>query len=170
MHRSCCVVSRNLCIWRYAESVGRCCGTRSGVWACEADGPSCGTFVLRTPEDEVLLKRPHLHGTSALPGVRCSGWKSVVSRRLCVVWGREMAQTLRVEMPGSASCRGGESGGWLDNNQRDGREVQVWFGRGKLSGSSSAFGSCSSQGLPVRSANASQWCRVRTRRGEVQTC
>ena len=33
------VASRlNLCIWRYAESVGGCCGTRSGVWECEADG------------------------------------------------------------------------------------------------------------------------------------
>ena len=50
----------------------------------------------------------------------------------------------------------------------DRREVQVCVGHGELSGSGTAFGSCSSQGLPVRSRNASQWCRVRMRRGEAQ--
>ena len=169
MRRSCCVASRNLCFWRYGELVGGCCGTRSGVWECEADGPSCGTFVLRAPEQEVRLKRPHMHGTSGLPGVHRSGRKGVVPRRLCVVWRGAMAQAVRVEIPGSASCRGGESGGWLGNNQKDGREVQVWFGHGELSGSGSAFAICSSQGLPVFSPNASQCCRVHRRRGEAQT-
>ena len=53
LRRSCCVTSRCLCFLRYAESVGSWCGTRSGVWECEADGPSCGTLVLRVPEQEV---------------------------------------------------------------------------------------------------------------------
>ena len=56
-----------------------------------------------------------------------------------------MAQGVRVEIPGSASCHGGESGGWLGNNQKNGRELQVCFDHGELSGSGSAFGSCSSQ-------------------------
>ena len=168
MHRSGCVASRNLCIWRYAGSAGSWCLIRSGYWECEADVPSCGRFVPRTTGDEVLLKRRHMLGRYALPGVRCSGRKGVVPRRLCVVWGIGMAQTVRVEIPGFASCRGSESGGWLSNNQKDGREVQVCFGHGQLSGSGSAFGSCSSQGLPVRSRNALQWCRVRKRQGEAQ--
>ena len=79
-----------------------------------------------------------------------------------------MAQAVRLERPGFTSCRGGEGGGWLGNNLNDGREMQVGFGQGELSGSGSAFGSCSSQGLPVRSRKASQWCRVRMRRGEAQ--
>ena len=80
-----------------------------------------------------------------------------------------MAQEVRLERPGFTSCRVGESGGSLGNNQKDGREVQLWFGHGQLSGSGSAFGSCSSQRLPVRSRNASQWCRMRMRRGVAQT-
>ena len=99
---------------------------------------------------------------------RAFGSVRLLTRRLSVVWGREMAQKVRLERPGFTSCRGGESGGWLGNNQKDGREVQVWFGHGELSGSGSAFASCSSQGLPVRSRNALQWCRVRMRRGEAQ--
>ena len=67
------------------------------------------------------------------------------------------------------SCRGGEGGSWLGNNEKDdGREVQVCFGHGELSGSGSACASCSSQALPMRSRNASQWCRVRMRRGVAQ--
>ena len=85
-----------------------------------------------------------------------------------MVWGGGMAQKVRLERPGFTSCRVGEGGGWLGNNEKDRREVQVCFGHGQLSGSSSACASCSSQGLPVRSRNASQWCRVRTRRGEAQ--
>ena len=84
-----------------------------------------------------------------------------------MVLGREMAQEVRWEIPGSTPCVG-KGGGWLGNSQKDGREVQMCFGHGKLSGSGSAFGSCSSQGLPVHSRNTSQWCRVRTRRGEAQ--
>ena len=80
----------------------------------------------------------------------------------------EMAQAVRLERPVFTPCRGGEGVGWLDNNAKDGREVQVWFGRVQLSGSGGAFGSCSSQGLPVRSRKASHWCRVRMRRGEAQ--
>ena len=79
-----------------------------------------------------------------------------------------MAQEVRLERPCFTSGRVGESGGWLGNNQKDGREVQVCFGHGELSGSGSAFVSCSSQRLPVRSRSISQWCRVRMRRGEVQ--
>ena len=164
----CCVASRNLWFWRYAESVGGCCLTSSGVWECEADGSSCGTFMLRTPEQPVFLERPHRRGTSALPDVCRSGRKGVVPRRLSVVWGGQMAQKVRLEKPGFTSCYGGEGGGWLSNNQKDGRELQVWFGRGELSGSGSAFGSCSSQGLPVRCRSASHWRRVRMRRGEAQ--
>ena len=92
LHRSCCVASRNFCFWRYAEFVGGCCGTRSGVCECEGDGPSCGTFGLRTPEQEVRVMRPHMHGTSGLPGVHRGGRKGVVPRRLCVVWGSGMAR------------------------------------------------------------------------------
>ena len=84
-----------------------------------------------------------------------------------MVWGTGMAQAVRLEKPGSTSCRVGERGGWLGNNQKKGREVQVCLGNGDLSGSGSAFGSCSSQGLPVRSRNTSQWCRVPMRRGEA---
>ena len=146
------------------------CGTRSGVWECEADGPSCGTFVLRTPEDNVGSKRPHIHGRSGLPGVHRSGRKGVVPRRLCVVWGSGMAQAVRLKRPCFRSRRVGESGGWLGNNQKDGREVQVCFGRGELSGSGSSFCSCPSQALPMLSRNVLQWCRVRKRRGEAQTC
>ena len=79
-------------LWRYAGSAGRCCGTRSRVWACEADGPSCGTFVLRTPQQQVFLKRPEVHGTSGLPGVYRSGRKGVMPRRSCVIWGSDMAR------------------------------------------------------------------------------
>ena len=46
---------RRLPFRRYAESASDCCLTRSGVWECEADGPSCGTFVLRTAEQKVRL-------------------------------------------------------------------------------------------------------------------
>ena len=66
-----------------------------------------------------------------------------------------MAQEVRLERPCFRSGRVGESAGWLGNDRKDGREVQVCFGHGELSGSGSAFGSCSSQGLPVRSRNAS---------------
>ena len=72
---------------------GRFFGTRSGVWACEADGTSCGTFVLRTPEQQVSVERRHMHGTSGLPGVHHSGRKGVVPRRLCVVWGSVIARS-----------------------------------------------------------------------------
>ena len=78
--------------WRYAEVVGGGWGTRSGDWACEADGPSCGTFVLRAPEQEVRLMRRHMHGTSGRPGVHRSGRKGVVPMRLCVVWGNGIAR------------------------------------------------------------------------------
>ena len=67
-----------------------------------------------------------------------------------------MAQAVRLERPGFTSRRGGEGVGWLDNNAKDGREVQVCFGRGELSGSGGAFGSCSSQGLPA----SVLFCRV----------
>ena len=66
------------------------------------------------------------------------------------------------------SCRVGESGGWRGKILLDRREVQMSFGHGELSGPGSAFGSCSSQGLEVRSPNTSQWCIVRVRRGEAQ--
>ena len=79
-----------------------------------------------------------------------------------------MAQVVRLERQESTSCRVGEGGGWLGNVLLDRREVQLCFGRGELSGFDSAFGSCSSQGLPVRSRNALQWYRVRMRRGEAQ--
>ena len=85
-----------------------------------------------------------------------------------MVWGGDMAQAVRLERPVFTSCRVGEGGGWLDNSQKDGREVQVGFGYGELSGSGSAFGSCSSEGLPVRSRSASKWCRVCMRPGEAQ--
>ena len=58
-----------------------------------------------------------------------------------------MAQAVRLERPAFTCCRVGEGDGWLVNNQKDGREVQVWFGHGELSGCGIAFGSCSSQGL-----------------------
>ena len=50
---------------------------------------------------------------------------------------------VRLERSRFGSRRVGESGGWLGNaqQQQDGREVQVWFGHGELSGSDSAFGS-----------------------------
>ena len=92
MRRSCCAASRNLCFWRYARSAHSCCGARSGYWACEADGPACGTFILRTPEQHVRLMCPHMHGTSGLPGVHRSGRKGVVPRRCCVVWGSGVAR------------------------------------------------------------------------------
>ena len=97
-------------------------------------------FVLRVPEQEVRLMRPDMHGTSGLPGVHRTGGKGVVARRWCVVWRRDMAQEVRLERPCFRSCSVGESGGWLGNNQKDGQELQVWFGHGKLSGSGSAFG------------------------------
>ena len=140
LRRSCCVASGNLCIWRYAGRANRWCLTRSGAWECEADGPSCGTFVLRMAVPEVRLIRPHMHGTSGLPGVHRSGRRAVVPSRSCVVWRRDMAQEVRLERPCFRSCSVGESGGWLGNNQKDGQELQVWFGHGKLSGSGSAFG------------------------------
>ena len=65
----------------------------------------------------------------------------------CVVWETEMTQAVGLERPGSTSCRVGEGGGWIGNNQKDVREVQVCFGHGELSGVSgvsSAFGSCPS--------------------------
>ena len=142
LRRSCCVASHDLCFWRYAGRAGRWSLTRSGVWACDADGPSCGTFVSRVSEQEVRLNRPHTHGTSGLLGVHRSGRKGVVPRRFCVVWRRGMAQKVRLERPCFRSCSRGESGGWLGNNQRDGRESQVWFGHGELSGSGNAFGNC----------------------------
>ena len=79
-----------------------------------------------------------------------------------------MAQAVRLERPGFTSCRVGEGGGWLGNTPKARRKVQVCVGHGELSGSGSAFGSCPPQGLPMRSRNASQWCRVRMRRGEAQ--
>ena len=68
------------------------------------------------------------------------------------------------------SGRVGESSGWLGSNQKDGLEMQVSFAYGALSGSGTAFASCSSQGLPVLSRNVSQWCRVCKRPGEAQAC
>ena len=85
-----CIASRNLCFWHYAGSAGGCWGTRSGVWECEADGPSCGTFVLRTPEQQVRLTRPHMHGCASRSPSH--GRKAVVPRRLCVVCGSGMAR------------------------------------------------------------------------------
>ena len=85
-----------------------------------------------------------------------------------MVWGREMAQAVGLERPGSTSCRVGEGSGWLGKNRKDGWEVQLCFGHGELSGAGSVFGTCSSQGLPVRIRNASEWCRVRTRRRRAQ--
>ena len=83
-----------------------------------------------------------------------------------MVWNAQWR--MRLERAGFTSCHVGEDGGWLGNNQKAGREVPVWFGQGELSASGSAFGNSSSQGLPVRSRNASQWGRVCTRRGEAQ--
>ena len=83
LRRSCCVASHNLCFWRYARGAGFCCcGTRSGVWACEAVGPSCGMFVLRVAEQQVRWMRRDMHGTSGRPGVHRSGRKGVVPRVL----------------------------------------------------------------------------------------
>ena len=79
-----------------------------------------------------------------------------------------MAQAVRLERPGFTCCRVRKGGGWLGNVLLDGRVVEVCFGHRELSGSGSAFGSCSSQGLPLRSRSTSQWCRVRMRRGEAQ--
>ena len=91
LRRCCCVASRNVCSWRHARSAGRCCGARSGVWEC--DRPSCGAFVVHTPEQQVRLMRPHKHGMSGLPGVHRSGRKVVVPERLCVVSGSGMARS-----------------------------------------------------------------------------
>ena len=109
-----------------------------------------------------------MHGSSSKESTAVVGKAWV---QLCVVWGSGGAE-VRLERPGSTSCRVGESGGWLGNVLLDRREVphHLWFGHGELSGVGSAFGSCSSQGLPVHSRNASQWCRVRMRRGEAQKC
>ena len=82
--------------------------------------------------------------------------------------GKWYGAEVRLERPAFTCCRVGEGGGWLGNNQKDGREVQGWLGHGELSGSGSAVGSCSSQGLLLRSPNALQWCRVRMRWGEAQ--
>ena len=112
--------------------------------------------------------RPHMHGWVVGSPSQWSerrGSKAVV-RGLGKWYGAEV----RLARPGVTPCRVGESGGWLGNKQKDGREVQVCFGHGKLSGpGGSAVGSCSSQRLGVRSLNALQWCLVRPRRGEAQT-
>ena len=151
--------------WRYAESVGGCRGARSGDWECEADGPSCGTFALRAPEQKVRLTGWRMRLCSSR---RPSQWSEGRGSKAVVRGlGKWHCAEARLERPCFRSCRAGESGGWVGNNQKDGREVQVWFGHGDLSGSGSAFGSCPSQGLPVRSPNASQWCRVHMRRGEA---
>ena len=68
-----------------------------------------------------------------------------------------MAQAVRLERPVFRFCRVGEGDGWLGNVLLDRRKVHVCSGHGERSGSGSAFGSCSSQGLPVHSRNASPW-------------
>ena len=77
MCRFCCVAARILCFFTL-----RVAGTRSVVWACEADGPSCGMFVVRTPEQQVRLIRPHMHSTAGILGMRRSDRKGVVPRGL----------------------------------------------------------------------------------------
>ena len=94
-----------------------------------------------------------------------SGCSKGVARGL----GKWNGAEVHLERPGFTFCRVGEGVGWLGNNRKDGREVQVCFGHGELSGSGRSLGSCSPQGLRVRSRTASQWCGVRTRRGEAQT-
>ena len=89
-----CVSPRSLRFRRYAESVRDCCGTRSGVWECEADGPSCGTFVLRTPEaenafDRLAYTRLLFQESIAVVGRAwfqggCAWFGEVVWRRRCV--------------------------------------------------------------------------------------
>ena len=125
--------------WRYAESVGVWCGTRLGAWECEADGPSCGTFALRAPEQKVRLTGWRMRLCSSR---RPSQWSEGRDSQAVVRGlGRCYCSEARSERPGFRSCRAGESGGWVGNNQKDGREVQVCFARGWLRGSGSAFGS-----------------------------
>ena len=87
LRRCCCVSSRYLCIWCYAESVGGCWGTRAGAWECEADGPSCGVFVLRVPEQAVRLMRPHVHGWAPRSSWQWSVWRG--SKKVVRGLGRE---------------------------------------------------------------------------------
>ena len=162
-HPAIYVFGVTLKLWAVVEVLGRAIGSVR-LTHCPVR-----TLVLRVPEQAVRLMRPHMHATSGLPGGHGSGRNVVVPRRSCVVSGREIAQAVRLERPGFRSRRVGEVGGWRGNVLLDRREVQVCFGHGELSGSRGAFGSCSSQGLPVRSRNALQWCRVRMRRGEAQT-
>ena len=153
--------------WRYARRAGRLSLTRSGYWQCEADAAACNKDLLCTPGAGSAFDGPAC-ARLLFQGVRRSGRKDAVPRRSCVVWGGQMAQVVRLERQESTSCRVGEGGGWLGNVRLHRREVQMWFGHGQLSGAGSAFGSCSSQGLPMRNRKAAQWCRVRMRRGEAQ--
>ena len=45
-----------------------------------------------------------------------------------MVWEDQMAREVRLERPRFTSCRVGESGGWLGNNQKDRRECVLAMG------------------------------------------
>ena len=110
--------------------------------------------MLRTPGQEVRLMWPHIHGWAPR---RPSQWSERRGSKAVVRgWGNGVEQAVRLARPGVTSCRVGESSGWLGNKQKDGRDVQLCFGHGELSGVSSAFSSCPLQGLPVRRSKASQ--------------
>ena len=47
-----CIPPRGLRFRRFAKTLGGCCGTRSAVWACEPDGPSCNKDLMRMPGAE----------------------------------------------------------------------------------------------------------------------
>ena len=49
--------------------------TESRVWECEADRPSCGTFALRTVEQEVRVTGWRMHG---IAGSERRGSKAVM--------------------------------------------------------------------------------------------
>ena len=144
--RSYCVASGNLCF-----------GGAPDVWA---DGPSYGTFVLPSPKQRVRLTRPHSHCCAVRSPLQWS--ERSCSKGVVRGLGKWNGAKVHLERPGFTFCRVGEGVGWHGNNRKDGREVQVCFGHGELSGSSRSLGSCSPQGLRVRSRTASQWCGVRT--------
>lgn len=144
-----------------------CCGTRAGDWGCEAERPSCGTFAVRTPgagsaSDGLVYAAP------LFQRIQRSCRSPVVPRRPSLIWGRDMAQEVRLERPACTSCRVGPDDGCLGNAILDRQEVHVYLGHGEIGGTGRLCVSCSSERLPVRRRSTSQSCRVRKSRDEAE--
>ena len=86
------------------------------------------------------MMRPHMHGWAVRSPSQWSERRG--AKALVHGVGKWDGAEVRLARPGFTCCRVEESGGWLGNNQKDGREVLMCFGHGELSGPASAFGSC----------------------------